>query len=71
MDKENFEHNHKHRKYHHGAKGGEAVYGLGIIGALVYYWGSASTFLLFLFGFFKAVFWPAFLVYEVLKSLHM
>jgi len=71
MDKENCEHNFKYRKHYRGAHGGEAVYGLGIIGALVYYWGSASTFLLFVIGFFKAVFWPAFLVYEALKFLQM
>jgi hypothetical protein len=71
MEKDNCENHFKHRKYNRGAGGGGAVYGLGVIGALVYYWGSASTFLLFLFGLFKAVFWPAFLVYEALKFLHM
>jgi len=71
MEKENCEHNCKHRKYHHGARGGEAVYGLGVIGALFYYFGIASSFWLFVLGFFKAIFWPAFLVYEALKFLHM
>ncbi len=51
--------------------GGEAVYGLGIIGAWVYYFTHATTFLLGLLGFFKGIFWPAFLVYELLKYLHM
>lgn len=49
----------------------EAVYGLGIIGAWVYYFTHAATFLLGLLGFFKGIFWPAFLVYEALKYLHM
>lgn len=53
------------------ARGGEAVYGLGIIGAIFYYFGTATTFWLFVLGFFKSVFWPAFLVYEALKFLHM
>ena len=47
------------------------VYGLGLIGALVYYIGHATTFWLGVLGFFKAVFWPAMLVYELLKYLHM
>jgi hypothetical protein len=49
----------------------EAVYGLGLIGALVYYISHATTFLLGVLGFFKAIVWPAMLVYEVLKYLHM
>ncbi len=47
------------------------VYGLGFIGALVYYIGHATTFWLGVLGFFKAVVWPAMLVYELLKYLHM
>jgi len=49
----------------------EAVYGLGLIGAWVYYFTHASTFLLGVLGFFKGIFWPAMLVYEALKYLHM
>jgi hypothetical protein len=49
----------------------EAVYGLGLIGALVYYISHATTFLLGVLGFFKAIVWPAILVYELLKYLHM
>jgi hypothetical protein len=49
----------------------EAVYGLGFIGALVYYLGHAATFWLGVLGLFKAIFWPAMLVYEVLKYLNM
>ena len=47
------------------------VYGLGLIGALVYYIGHATTFWLGVLGFFKAIFWPTMLVYELLKYLHM
>ncbi len=51
--------------------GSEAVYGLGLIGALVYYIGHSATFLLGLLGVLKSIVWPAMLVYEALKYLHM
>ncbi len=47
------------------------VYGLGFLGALVYYISHATTFWLGVLGFFKAIVWPAMLVYELLKYLHM
>jgi hypothetical protein len=47
------------------------IYGLGFLGALVYYIGHATTFWLGVVGFFKAIIWPALLVYEVLKYLNM
>jgi hypothetical protein len=47
------------------------IYGLGFIGALVYYLGHATTFWIGLLGFFKAIVWPAMLVYEALKYLNM
>jgi hypothetical protein len=49
----------------------EAVYGLGLIGALVYYIGHAATFWLGLLGVCKAIVWPAMLVFEALKYMHM
>jgi len=55
--------------YQRGAS--EAVYGLGMIGAMVYYIGHAATFWLGVLGFFKAILWPAFLIFEVLKYLNM
>jgi hypothetical protein len=48
-----------------------AVYGLGFIGAVVYYFSTATGFWMGVFGFFKALVWPAFLVYEALKYLGM
>ncbi len=47
------------------------IYGLGCIGALVYYISHATTLWLGVLGLFKAIFWPAMLVYELLKYLHM
>lgn len=49
--------------------GSSAIYGLGFIGALVYYLSTATTFWIGVIGFFKAIVWPAFLVYELLKFL--
>lgn len=47
--------------------GGGAVYGLGLIGAAVYYISTATSFWMGVLGFLKALVWPAFLVYELLK----
>jgi hypothetical protein len=49
----------------------EAVYGLGLIGAWIYYFTHSATFVLGVLGFFKGIVWPAMLVYEALKYLHM
>jgi len=45
------------------------IYGLGWIGALVYYISHATSFWVGVLGFLKALVWPAFLVYELLKYL--
>jgi len=57
------------KSYHNGPAG--AVYGLGLIGAAVYYISIATTFWMGVLGFLKALVWPAFLVYGALKSLGM
>ncbi len=49
----------------------EAVYGLGMIGAWVYYITHAATFWMGVLGIFKGIFWPAVLVYEAMKFLGM
>ena len=46
-----------------------AVYGLGLIGAAIYFISQATTFWMGVLGFLKAIVWPAFLVYEALKTL--
>jgi hypothetical protein len=63
----------EHRKTKVIRQGGasEAVYGFGLIGAWIYYFTHATSFLLGVLGFFKGIVWPAMLVYEVLKYLHM
>ena len=49
----------------------EAVYGMGLIGALVYYLQHATTFLAGMLGIFKAVIWPAMVAYKLLEFLKM
>jgi hypothetical protein len=52
------------------AEGGmSALYGLGFLGAAVYYIRAADSFWGGVGGFLKAIVWPAFLVYEALKAL--
>jgi hypothetical protein len=58
-------------KEHYRGGASEAVYGLGLIGACVYYIGQAPTFWMGVVGFLKALVWPAFLVFEALKALGM
>lgn len=48
-----------------------AVYGLGIIGAAVYYISHATSFWIGVFGLLKAIVWPAFFVYEAFKHFGM
>jgi hypothetical protein len=47
-----------------------AVYGLGFIGAAVYFISSATGFWMGLVGFLKAMVWPAFMVYELFKLVY-
>ena len=47
-----------------------AVYGLGFIGAAVYYISHAANFWAGVLGFLKAIVWPAFLVFHALKALY-
>ena len=55
-----------HKSY---SRGGGAVYGLGLIGALVYFIQHASSFSDGLYGVLKALFWPAVLIYKALQLL--
>jgi hypothetical protein len=47
------------------------VYGLGVIGAAVYFIQHAHSFGEGLLGVLKALVWPALLVYRLLESLKM
>ena len=63
------EQKHQESKENHQGGGSGAVYGIGLIGAWVYYFKRATTFREGIVGFFKGLFWPAFLVYELLVFL--
>jgi hypothetical protein len=54
--------------FQHNASGG-AVYGLGLIGAAVYFISNANTFLVGVIGLLKAIVWPAFLIYYAFEKL--
>jgi len=47
------------------------IWFLGFIGAVIYYIQQATSFWIGVFGFFKAIVWPAFLVYKLLEFLKM
>ena len=53
-----------------GAPSG-AVYGLGLIGAAIYFISAATGFWMGVLGFLKAIVWPVFLVYDAFKHLAM
>ena len=53
----------------HRAGGGNAVYGLGLIGAMVYYIQHAHGFWAVIVGILKALVWPAFVIYDLLRFL--
>ncbi len=56
----------------HGATAGAgAVYGLGFIGALVYYISTAHGFWDAVWGIVQAIVWPAFFVYGVMDKLNV
>jgi hypothetical protein len=47
------------------------IYGMAFIGAAIYFIGHATSFWIGVLGFFKALFWPAVLMYKVLELLQM
>jgi hypothetical protein len=46
-----------------------AIYGLGAIGAAIYFISQAAGFWMGVVGFLKAIVWPLFLVLELFKFL--
>ncbi|MGE5828998.1 MAG: hypothetical protein ACM30G_11655 [Micromonosporaceae bacterium] len=52
-----------------GGSGGGAVYFFGLIGALVFYIQQADGFWNGVLGVLKALVWPAFVIYDLLKFL--
>ncbi len=65
-------HDHYKHNYHgnHGGNG-NAIYGLGVIGALFYFLQNVSGLEAILWGIGKAVFWPAILMFKLLTYLQI
>lgn len=62
----------KNWQFKHGGGGsGGAFYGLGFIGALAYYLLTSNSYWAGFLGILKAILWPAFLVFELMKFLGM
>ena len=59
---------HDNKKYGNRG-GGDAVYALGIIGAMVFYLQHADSFWMGVVAILKAFVWPAFVVYDLLKFI--
>ncbi len=64
-----FTHAEKVVNHNNGAFGG--VYFLAFVGALIYFFQQPGTFWDFIIRFFQALFWPALVMYEVLKILDL
>ena len=48
-----------------------AIYGLGFIGAAIYFIANATSFWIGVLGFLKAIVWPVFLVYHAFNTMLM
>jgi hypothetical protein len=64
-------HDHKKRKGMNGNGILGGIYGMAFIGGVVYYIQHATSFWAGVLGIFKAIFWPAVLMYKVLELLKM
>ncbi len=53
-----------------GAAGGGALYGLGVLGAWVWFWQQADGFWEYVLAILEGLFWPAFMVYQVFAALN-
>ncbi len=51
------------------AGGAGAVYGIGVIGAIVWNWQQADTFWGYPWGIVESFLWPGFLVFELFKGM--
>ena len=59
----------KCKSSYHTSHSGNAVYGLGFVGAVIYFIMQANSFWLGVLGVLKAIVWPAILVFEALRAL--
>jgi len=63
--------NVSNKNYYHkaGTAGAGGIWFLGFIVSLIYYWQHSNTFWTVIVGLFKAIFWPAYLVYHLTAFL--
>ena len=54
----------------YGGSGGGAVYGLGAVGAWVWFWQQATGTGEHVLAILQGLVWPAFVVYDLLDRLH-
>ncbi len=59
------------KKEFQGSAPSSAIYGLGFIGAAIYFIAHATSFWIGVIGILKAIIWPAILAYEAFKHLGM
>lgn len=52
----------------HGTAG--ALYFVGFVGSLIYWWQAAHSFSMVITGFLKSLVWPAYIVYKLLESFY-
>jgi len=58
-----------HPKIEYKCSGAGTVYGLGLIGALIYFLSTSTGFWSAIIGIAKSIVWPVFLVYELFHFL--
>lgn len=51
------------------AAGSGAIYGLGVLGAWVWFWQQADVWWEYLLAILQGLIWPAFMVYEAFQAL--
>ena len=59
----------KTNKMNQNCTGTSCFYGLGFIGAAIYFISNATGFWVGVLGFLKAIVWPVFMVYEAFNML--
>ncbi len=60
-----------HAQKNGAAAAGGGMWFLGFIGALIYYMQHAHSFWQVLYGIFQAFFWPAYVVYGLLRLINL
>ncbi len=71
MEEEQQVHEHKVKCNCNCHATGGGLYGLAFLGATIYYLQHATTFYVGVIGVFKALVWPAILIYKLLEFLHL